>query len=76
MDVSWDGKHIYVTGFKDPYIAWVTRDVNTGVLSQMNSLSINSVGGSTGNSEVIVSPDDKHVYVSLASNNANVEVCF
>jgi uncharacterized repeat protein (TIGR01451 family) len=71
--ISADGRHIYATGFTDNAVTHFARDSSTGLLSFTSAVTQSDIGfGLQGAFAVGVSPDDKHVYVASASENALV----
>ena len=64
--VSPDGKHVYATGYVDDGLAAFARDAATSALSflEVETQAAGGVSGLDGPSEVVVSPDGKHVYVA------------
>jgi len=70
--VSPDGQHVYVTGGSDDAVAVFSRDGTTGELTFVEA-EFDGVGGVDGlhwASEVTVSPDGQHVYVTGWTDNA------
>lgn len=61
-----DNQFVYVTGFLDDAIEVFSRNPSTGILTrvEMQRDGINGVDGVDGAREVIVSPDNKHVYAT------------
>lgn len=72
--LSNDGNHLYATGFSDNAIAAFSRDSNTGALTFIQAITNSDIGGNglQGSNAVIVSPDDKHVYLASSTDNAIV----
>ncbi len=68
--VSADGQHLYATGFFDKAVTAFSRDA-LGQLSFVETITNSDIGfGLQGANAVVVSPDDKHVYVASISDNA------
>ncbi|MFC1726539.1 beta-propeller fold lactonase family protein, partial [candidate division KSB1 bacterium] len=66
VDVSPDGAHVYATAYNEHKVSIFNRNSSTGSLTFVGYIedNINSVDGIQGASDVKVSPDGKHVYVS------------
>ncbi|MEX2188993.1 MAG: beta-propeller fold lactonase family protein [Pirellulales bacterium] len=64
--ISGDGRHVYVAGYFDDAVATFARNAITGELTLVEALLDNTSGvdGLDGATAVIVSPDDRHVYVA------------
>ena len=69
---SSDGLNAYIAGLDDDSISWYERNATTGALSFGGVLRDGEKGvhGLDGAKAVIVSPDDKFVYVTGASDSA------
>lgn len=72
--VSPDGQSVYATGFNDSALVVFRRNASDGLLTFMQSinnstLGVNGLGGANG---VVVSPDNKHVYVASYQDSALV----
>jgi hypothetical protein len=72
VDVSPDGKHVYVTGFNDDAVAVFSRNTATGALTfvEFQQDGVGGVDGLDGAAGVDISPDGKHVYVTGAGDDA------
>ena len=72
IDISPDGKHIYVTGVGDDAVAVFNRDLYTGKLTfiEKHQNGVNGVNGIDGALGVKVSPDGKNVYVNGSTSDA------
>ena len=66
LDISPDGKHVYITGSVDDALAVFARDVDTGKLTfiEVQQDGVDGVNGLDGAYGVAVSPDGEHVYVT------------
>lgn len=64
--ISPDGHHAYVAGSDDDALAIFARDGVTGALTLLDALSdgVGGVDGLAGATDVVLSPDGLHVYVS------------
>ena len=71
--VSSDGRHLYATSF-DGAVVVFSRDNSSGKLSFVQIVKNSDLdnNGLNGASAVLVSPDNKHVYVASALDNAVV----
>jgi len=74
LDVSPDGLHLYATGFADNALAVFRRDINTGQLTFVQTITNSDIGnlGLRGANAILVSPDNKHVYIASTLDNALV----
>src|SRR5262245_19517095 len=72
--VSADGLHVYVGGNSDDAVVTFGRNPATGALTWLGAQQngVNGVGGLEGPTEVLVSPDGRHVYVAASEDNAVV----
>lgn len=72
LDISSDGKHLYVVGRHDDGIAVFNRDVSTGLLTylEIHKDGIDGVDGLDGSVNVIVSPDGNNVYGTGVDDDA------
>lgn len=63
---SHDGKHVYVAGYSDDAVAVFSRNPVSGELTFVEAKLDNTVGadGLDGANAILVSPDDRHVYVA------------
>jgi len=71
-ETSPDGKHVYVTGFKEHALVVFSRDIITGELTFVEN-HVNGVNGAKGLAQasgLIVSPDGKNVYVDGQEEDA------
>jgi len=70
--LSQNGQHVYVTGFTDNSLNVFSRASSTGQLTIVQTLTNADVNntGLSGAIDVLVSPDDKHVYVASSKDNA------
>lgn len=70
--ISPDGKHLYTTGWWDDAVAVFVRDIHSGTLIFVNAYfdNINGIDGLDAPSDITVSPDGRHVYVTGISDNA------
>ncbi|WP_197455632.1 beta-propeller fold lactonase family protein [Stieleria neptunia] len=66
VQVSDDGKHLYVAALTDGSVTLFTRDPSTGLVSYTQKY----VGNTSGAFAAEFSPDQRHVYVSGASSSA------
>nr|WP_161501352.1 beta-propeller fold lactonase family protein [Rhodopirellula sp. SM50] len=66
VQVSDDGKHLYVAAFTDGSVTLFTRDPSTGLVSYTQKY----VGNTSGAFAAEFSPDQRHVYVSGAGSSA------
>ncbi len=66
VTISRDGRHVYAAGYFDDAVAVFARNLISGELSLIEALLDNTSGvdGLDGATAVIVSPDDRHVYVA------------
>jgi 6-phosphogluconolactonase (cycloisomerase 2 family) len=80
LEVSPDGRFVYVSGYGSDAIASFRRDRRTGKLKQLadpNDCIAETAGecrdavGLSGPSAVVVSPDGKHLYTASSSGSAN-----
>ncbi len=65
--VSSDGKYVYVAGGGDDAVAVFNRNETTGTLSfvDIREDEVGDIGGLAGaTSSMIISPDDKHLYIA------------
>jgi len=74
VTTSPDGQNVYATGFNDNALVVFKRNSADGLLTFMQSinnatLGVNGLGGANG---VVVSPDNKHVYVASYKDSAVV----
>ena len=72
MDISADGRHLYITGEQSDSVVWFGRDLETGTLSFAGLIS-DSVGltnGLNGALDVAVSANGEFVYVAGSLDNA------
>jgi uncharacterized repeat protein (TIGR01451 family) len=71
--VSSDGRHLYATSF-DGAVVVFSRDNSSGKLSLVQIVKNSDLdnNGLNGASAVLVSPDNKHIYVASAIDNAVV----
>lgn len=72
VDISPDGKHVYLSSQIDNAITVFTRDISTGRLSQAGNVrqDIEGVDGLKSAKDIILSPDGKHVYaIGLGKGN-------
>ncbi|WP_372895217.1 beta-propeller fold lactonase family protein, partial [Stieleria sp.] len=60
VQISKDGRHVYVAAIDDSSVAVFTRDASTGLLTFAQKLTANTAGAFA----VEISPDQRHVYVS------------
>ncbi|SVC34973.1 uncharacterized protein METZ01_LOCUS287827, partial [marine metagenome] len=77
VTLSTDNKNVYVTSWNDYSLTNYTRDTSTGKLTSLESFADPWWGGGSavgieGPNAVVVSPDDKFVYVAGASANCIV----
>jgi uncharacterized repeat protein (TIGR01451 family) len=74
LDVSPDGLHLYATGFADNALAVFRRNIETGQLTFIQTIRNSDIGnlGLKGANAILVSPDNKHVYVASTLDNAIV----
>jgi DNA-binding beta-propeller fold protein YncE len=74
LDVSPDGLHLYATGFADNALAVFRRNIGTGQLTFVQTIKNSDIGnlGLKGANAILVSPDNKHVYVASTLDNAIV----
>ena len=72
VTVSADGRNVYVVGESDSAVAVFSRDTTTGELSYLSCFKDgeNGVDGLGGAFGIVVSPDNRHVYVSSHDDNA------
>ena len=65
ITLSSDGKYAYITGTNDS-VSWYDRNASTGALSYGGILrdGVNGVDGLSGASDVKLSADGRHVYVT------------
>ncbi|MFC1563744.1 beta-propeller fold lactonase family protein [candidate division KSB1 bacterium] len=72
MDISPDGKNVYVTGFTEDAIATFTRNINTGELTFYDAITNTDISKQSmdGAVDVAVSPDGKHTYVAGLNGDA------
>jgi len=71
--LSADGLNLYATAFTDSAVTVFNRDPKTGALTFKDVIMNSDIGiGLQGANAVAVSPDDKHVYVASALDNAVV----
>ncbi len=71
--MSFDGRHLYTTSF-DGAVTVFSRDNGSGKLSWVQTINNSDLdnNGLNGASEILVSPDNKHVYVASFFDNAVV----
>jgi 6-phosphogluconolactonase (cycloisomerase 2 family) len=74
LDVSPDGKHVYIASEGDDSIAIFARDSVTGALTFLDLVEegFDVIGGLDGANDVVVSPDGKHVYAAGSNDDAIV----
>lgn len=74
LDVSPDGKHVYIASEGDDSIAIFARDAATGALTFLDLVEegFDVIGGLDDANDVVVSPDGKHVYAAGSSDDAIV----
>jgi len=74
LDVSPDGKHVYIASEGDSAVAIFSRDATTGALTYLGLVKegFDVIGGLSGANDVVVSPDGKHVYAVGAADDAVV----
>ena len=72
--VSPDGKHVYVSAWYDDSVATFSRNSTSGALTyvEVDKDGVNGVAGLDAASDVVVSPDSKHVYVSSYGDDSIV----
>jgi trimeric autotransporter adhesin len=71
--LSADGLTLYATAFTDSAVTVFNRDPKSGALTFKAAITNSDIGvGLQGANAVAVSPDDKHVYVASALDNAVV----
>lgn len=70
--VSPDGKHVYATSENSNALVVFARNEITGVLRfiEWKQDGVDNIDGLNGASAVIVSPDNKYVYVTASNDNA------
>jgi 6-phosphogluconolactonase (cycloisomerase 2 family) len=70
--VSSDDKHVYVVGSTDDAIAVFSRNSTTGALTyvEMQKDGVGGVDGLNSARSIMISPDDKHVYVAGSIDDA------
>ncbi len=64
IDISPDGKHVYVAAYSSGYINMFSRDTSTGALTALPTPTITSATPRG----IVVSPDGKHVYTTNSVN--------
>jgi len=69
-----DGQNVYATGFNDNALVVFKRNPTDGLLTFMQSINNTTLGvnGLSGANGVVVSPDNKHVYVASYKDSAVV----
>lgn len=69
--VSPDGRNVYVASYDNTLVVFA-RDPGDGTLTYLETHvdGVNGVNGLAGAQSVVVSPDDKHVYVAGGEDNA------
>jgi len=72
VDVSADGRHVYVTGLNDNSVAVFSRDASTGAIEFVEFLQdgVDGVDGLGGAIFVTVSPDGNQVYTAGETDSA------
>jgi DNA-binding beta-propeller fold protein YncE len=72
VDVSPEGRHVYVAAAADGAVAVFSRDASTGTLAFVEAKrdGIDGVEGLGGAWSVAVSPDGKHLYVASFADHA------
>ena len=72
VDISPDGKHLYVPCQASNSLLWFTRDASTGGITYAGKL-VDGVNGGDGLGtarNVDLSPDGKHLYLAASSDNS------
>lgn len=66
------GAHLYVAAHRDDAVTWLNRDGVTGAIEPVGTVEdgVGGVDGIAGATDVIVSPDGRHVYASGEDDNA------
>ncbi|MFC3195556.1 beta-propeller fold lactonase family protein [Marinicella sediminis] len=74
MEVSADGRHVYVTGEQADALVWLSRDLETGALSFGGVISdgVSQTDGLDGAIDVTISPDGAFVYAAGSNDHALV----
>lgn len=74
VDVSPDGNHVYVSAWADDSVATFSRNSTSGALTyiEVDKDGVNGVDGLDAASDVVVSPDNAHVYVSSYGDDSIV----
>ncbi len=74
VTLSPDGQFVYATGFTDNAVAVFSRVPSTGLLSFQSQIKegVNNVKNLQGANAIVVSPDNKNVYVTASNSNALV----
>jgi len=74
LDVSPDGKHVYIASEGDSAVGIFSREATTGALTYLGLVKegFDVVGGLSGANDVVVSPDGKHVYAAGSGDDAIV----
>ena len=72
VTVSPDNKHVYVTGGGENAVAVFGRNTTTGELQFLTAYKDGNgdIDGIRGSARILVSPDNRHVYVSANVDNA------
>ena len=73
VEISRDGKHVYITAPQDKSISWFRRDIASGALTYGGTLKddLNGVDGLDGNLLFMnISEDGKYVYVTADGDNS------
>ncbi len=68
--VAPDGNHVYVAGYSDYAVAIFSRDSATGSVTFVDAMWDYEVGGLRSPADIVVSPDNAHVYVVARRDNA------
>ena len=74
VKVSSDGKNVYATGFNDDAIAVFNRNILNGSLAYVENLKngIDGVEGMNGPTQLALSNDGEHIYVTSSNDDAMV----
>lgn len=70
LGLSKDERNLYVTGQRGSSLACFERNLDTGELAYIETISNNSTGFINGACGVCVSPDGRHVYVTVEFGSA------